>query len=120
MKRNQRIDLLRGLAMLMVVFGHTLTGCTANSEETFLFNVIWALQMPLFMVISGYVTKYSTIPTSLSALLRFFLRKTVAYLLPWVVWTFGVWGLLFGETAFFDLPWLLYHMDSGYWFLFSL
>ena len=42
--RNPTIDILRGIAMLMVVLGHTMTGCTINAENSFLFNVIWTLQ----------------------------------------------------------------------------
>ena len=57
--RNQFVDIMRGIAMLLVVLGHTMTGCTANSQSSFLFNIIWSLQMPLFILISGYVTKYS-------------------------------------------------------------
>ena len=29
--------------MLLVVLGHTITGCTIGSHQTFLFNVIWLL-----------------------------------------------------------------------------
>ena len=43
-QRNQTIDILRGIAMLLVVLGHTMTGCTVNSQDSFLFNVIWTLQ----------------------------------------------------------------------------
>ena len=57
--RNQFVDIMRGIAMLLVVLGHTMTGCTADSQKSFLFNIIWSLQMPLFILISGYVTKYS-------------------------------------------------------------
>lgn len=27
-KRNQFVDIMRGIAMLLVVLGHTMTGCT--------------------------------------------------------------------------------------------
>lgn len=104
----------------MVILGHTLTGCTVNSEETFLFNAIWALQMPLFMLISGFVTQYSATPCSVRDLLRFVLRKSVSYLFPWLVWTVFIRGFLFGQKNYLDIPWLVFHMDSGYWFLFSL
>ncbi|MCD7771860.1 MAG: acyltransferase family protein [Oscillospiraceae bacterium] len=57
--RNKNVDILRGIAMLMVILGHTMTGYTENSQDTLLFNIIWTLQMPLFILISGYVTKYS-------------------------------------------------------------
>ena len=35
-----------------------MTGCTVGAEESFLFNIVWSLQMPMFILISGYVTKY--------------------------------------------------------------
>ncbi len=57
--RNQFVDIMRGIAMLLVVLGHTMTGCTTGVEEIFLFNIVWSLQMPLFILISGYVTRYS-------------------------------------------------------------
>ena len=31
-KRNEFVDVMRGVAILLVVLGHTTTGCTANSE----------------------------------------------------------------------------------------
>ena len=58
-QRNQSVDILRGIAMLFVVLQHTISVCTVNFEDTFLYNMIWSLQMPLFFIISGYVTRYS-------------------------------------------------------------
>lgn len=118
--RNKTIDILRGIAMLMVVLGHTMTGCTINAENSFLFNVIWTLQMPLFILISGYVTKYSRPITSGKAWGKFVCKKTFAYLMPWVVWTFVIRGLLFKQTLYLNVKYILFHMDSGYWFLFTL
>lgn len=118
-ERNTAVDVLRGIAILMVVLGHTMSGCTVNSEDTFLFRIIWSLQMPLFMLISGYVTKYSRPIVSGKALLRLLKKRSLAYLIPWIVWTVGVRGFLLGESNYL-IPWLLWHMDSGYWFLFSL
>ncbi len=118
--RNQTVDILRGIAMLLVVLGHTLTGVTENSEESFLFNVIWTLQMPLFMLISGYVTKFSRPVDSGKGFLKFLGKKTLAYLVPWAIWTFLVRGVIFGYKQFLNVKWILYHMDSGYWFIFAL
>ena len=118
--RNPTIDILRGIAMLMVVLGHTMTRCTSNAENSFLFNVIWTLQMPLFILISGYVTKYSRPITSGKAWGKFVCKKTFAYLMPWAVWTFVVRGLLFKQTLYLNVKYILFHMDSGYWFLFTL
>ena len=117
MMRNKIVDIIRGFAMLLVVLGHTLSGSTANFNDTFLFQVIWTLQMPLFIIISGYVTKYSKPLTARDKLWVFVKKRTLAYILPWAVWSFVIRGLIFQQTNYLDIKWLLWHMDSGYWFL---
>ena len=111
---------MRGLAMLLVVLCHTMTGCTTGSEESFLFNVVWSLQMPLFILISGYVTRYSRSINTGVELWLFIKRRTLAYMLPWVVWSFLVRGVVFGQYNLLNIKWLLWHMDSGYWFLVTI
>lgn len=115
--RNQFVDMMRGIAMLLVVLGHTMTGCTVDSQQSFLFNVIWSLQMPLFFLISGYVTKYSRTISDGKGLWKYVTRRTVAYMLPWAVWSFAVRGVVFGQKEFLNIRSLLWSMDSGYWFL---
>lgn len=116
-ERNQFVDIMRGIAMLLVVLGHTMTGCTVDSQKSFLFNIIWSLQMPLFILISGYVTKYSRTISDGKGLWKYVKRRTVAYMLPWAVWSFLVRGIIFGEKGFLNVKHLLWNMDSGYWFL---
>lgn len=115
--RNQFVDIMRGIAILLVVLGHTMTGCTANSQKSFLFNIIWSLQMPLFILISGYVTKYSCPISDSQGLWKYVKRRTIAYMLPWAVWSFVVRGIIFGQDGFLNIRNLLWSMDSGYWFL---
>lgn len=119
-KRNLFVDIMRGIAMLLVVLGHTMTGCTTNSQESIIFNIVWSLQMPLFVLISGYVTKYSESINDSSALKKFVTRRTYAYLLTWIVWSLLVRGLLWGQHDFWNLKYMLWHMDSGYWFLVTI
>ena len=116
-KRNQFVDIMRGIAMLLVVLGHTMTGCTVDSQKSFLFNIIWSLQMPLFILISGYVTKYSRPISDGKGLWKYVKRRTIAYMLPWAVWSFVVRGIIFGQDGFLNVRSLLWNMDSGYWFL---
>ena len=78
-KRNQFVDIMRGIAMLLVVLGHTMTGSTINSQSSFLFNVIWTLQMPLFILISGYVTRYSKELENKSELIFYLKKRTFSY-----------------------------------------
>ena len=59
MQRNISVDIIRGFAMMLVVLGHTISVMTTNFEDSFIFQFIWTLQMPLFILISGYVTRYS-------------------------------------------------------------
>ena len=77
--RNQFVDIMRGIAMLLVVLGHTMTGCTVDSQQSLLFNIVWSLQMPLFILISGYVTKYSCTIWNVKGLFKYIKRRTVAY-----------------------------------------
>lgn len=115
--RNKSVDAIRGFAMLMVVLGHTITGVTTHYEQSFIFQVIWTLQMPLFIIISGYVTKYSKPIDSKKKLWNFIKKRTLAYMFPWLIWTIVVRGMIFGQTTYLNVRYILWHMDSGYWFL---
>lgn len=119
-ERNTHVDIMRGVAILLVVLNHTMTGCTSNSQDSFLFNIVWSLQMPLFILISGYVTRYSKRISSGGMLWSYVKRRTMAYLLPWTVWTFLVRGVLLGRVEYFNPKSILWNMDSGYWFLISI
>lgn len=119
-ERNSHVDIIRGIAILLVVLGHTMTECTLNSQDSFLFNIVWSLQMPLFILISGYVTRYSKKISSGGMLLSYVKRRTMAYLLPWTIWTFLVRGVLLGRVEYFNLKTVFWNMDSGYWFLISI
>ena len=103
--------------MLMVVLGHTISGCVTEYSDTILFQAIWTLQMPLFIIISGYVTRYSHPIINGVELWRFVKKRTLAYLLPWLIWSIIVRGMVFGQSSFLDFKYILWHMDSGYWFL---
>lgn len=118
--RNSTIDIIRGFAMLLVVFWHTITGCVSEYSNSLLSQAIWTLQMPLFIVISGYVTRYSRPLVDCSVLWKFIKKRTLAYLLPWAVWTIVVRGLIFGQSNMLNIKNLLWHMDNGYWFLVTI
>lgn len=118
--RNAYIDIIRGLTILLVVLGHTMTGSTSNSQNSFLYNIIWSLQIPLFFLISGYVTKFSKAADTVLELLKIIIRRSISYILPWIVWTFIIRGIVFDNKEFLNLYFILWNLDSGYWFLFSI
>lgn len=118
--RNEKIDIVRGFAILLVVMGHTLSSI-AGATDTFFYNVIFAVQMPLFMIISGYITIYSKPIIGITDFLKKIRRRTVALLLPWIVWTLIRYFLSGSEQSFGEyIVYILNNMDAGYWFLVSL
>lgn len=123
-QRNASIDYIRGIAILLVMLGHTVSNNgISDFSDSGLYKIIFALQMPLFMLVSGYVTKYTSTLDTGRNLLSFFGRRSLGYLLPWGVWTFfrgfafGGWTLGTLKPEIYSLFW---NMDSGYWFLISL
>lgn len=120
MERNEIVDVVRGIAMLLVVLGHTITGTVLGDSDSILFKIIWSLQMPLFFIVSGYITRYSKPLITGSSLRRFIKKRSCAYLIPWVIWTIGIRGLILNQSNFLNIKYLLWHMDTGYWFLVSL
>lgn len=118
--RNITVDVIRGFAMLLVVMEHTLSGTVSEYSDSLLFQITWTLQIPLFIIISGYVTRFSRSLVDGKGLGAFIKKRSLAYLLPWVVWTILVRGLIFGQLEFLNIKHLLWHMDSGYWFLVTI
>lgn len=117
--RNLAVDTLRGIAILFVVLGHTIACSVNNANQSVLLNIIWTIQMPMFFLISGYVVRYSRGIIDGKTFADHIKRRTITYLWPWVVWSAIIKGFLLGNRDFLNISWLAWHMDSGYWFLFS-
>lgn len=84
-KRNDFLDLLRGVAILIVVLGHAIQ---ANYISGRFLSIIWervilAFQMPLFFAVSGYVLGFS-FPNSKPQ--KFLLSKVYRLLIPYIAW----------------------------------
>ena len=104
------VDNLRGLLILIVVLGHCLqyTGC--NIQENVLYNAIQSFQMPLFMLVSGFVS------TKDSYSLGWLAKRNKRLLIPFVVGTF-IMSLTVREGSM--LEYYLYPL-KGLWFLWVL
>lgn len=60
--RNRQIDLLKGIAVFLVLWGHCLQYMSLGSfdyYENFMYRIIYSFHMPLFMAISGYLFYFS-------------------------------------------------------------
>lgn len=61
-QRNQFLDILRGLAIVLMVFGHCIQYGNGTELiksngffENIIFSLIYSFHMPLFMILSGYL-----------------------------------------------------------------
>ena len=55
-QRIEYFDLLKGIAIFLVVMGHALTMCIRGIDAAFLFKLIGQVHMPIFFFISGFLT----------------------------------------------------------------
>lgn len=82
--RNSIIDIVRGIAIIIVVLGHALQASHGGTGNA-LHNVILLFQMELFFVVAGFVSAYSKEDNVCRSLKRKFLRLAV----PYLVWVAG-------------------------------
>jgi fucose 4-O-acetylase-like acetyltransferase len=56
MNRDERLDALKGLLMVLVVLGHVMGTCGTGQLRGYVGTYIYWFHMPLFILISGYFT----------------------------------------------------------------
>lgn len=87
-KRNEYLDIVKGIAMILVFLGHAIQQADAiNCYDNIIFDVIYSFHMPLFMLVSGYLfwNSYVKNKNSIDTLV---LKRTRSLLLPLI--TFSV------------------------------
>ena len=61
--RNNFIDIIKGVAIFLMLWGHVIQYCVAKTNidfyENWVFKFIYSFHMPLFMLVSGYLFFYS-------------------------------------------------------------
>ena len=114
--RMKNIDCLKGIAILLVVLGHSIQYLYGN-EVAFhnrLFNYIYSFHMPLFMFISGFVSYKIYVSWDN-------IKKRAYQLLPPFFICPLIASLLFeGKFEINSFLRLLKNPDSGLWFLYVL
>lgn len=78
MKRIEEIDIAKGIAIIMVVLGHSY------SMENGLTQLIYSFHMPFFFIVSGilYRIQYDTN----GRIIFRYKKKAKVLLLPWIIW----------------------------------
>lgn len=56
MQRDQRLDTVKGLLIILVVIGHSIENFVfqCDTTATLVYNAIYSFHMPLFVLLSGY------------------------------------------------------------------
>ncbi len=114
-KRDEGLDAVKGFAILLVMLGHCIV--LNNLSDPYLYDAIVAIQMPLFMAVSGFTAGGGAFgkPDLKKESARFG-RRTVSYLLPFFSWLF----LTHITNPLAELKLQLFALDRGLWFLMTL
>ena len=103
--RDARIDTLKGILILSVVFGHFFTHDSSDSlASEILSNFIYSFHMPLFVFVSGYFTNNRTVVKGSLRLLE----------------TYVVFQLIKGIWYHYSALWLLIMPGPMLWYLIAL
>ena len=126
-KERGFIDLTKGLAIFLMLYGHCIQYCVAGSDvdffENVVFKTIYSFHMPLFMLISGYLFFFSFSRYSMGELL---IRRVQGLAHPIVFGGFLMFlltdvveGLMNGNfLEIFSGNWL--NKLTSLWFLWSI
>lgn len=84
---DPQIDVSKGILIFFVVLGHYLELCGNNPSRLYLHNAIYLFHMPMFIAISGYLSKAKKPKTfwnqQVKLLETYFVFQTIHYL-PWL------------------------------------
>lgn len=117
--RDIKVDIIRGCAAILVVIGHVMQRFQ-NCTDSILFNVIFSIQMPLFMMVSGYVRNYSKMINSAKGFCLHIKKRLKNIMLPWLCWSLIACLILWKMPIKTYARATVFHMEMAFWFLFSL
>lgn len=113
-ERNQNIDAIRGIAAILVMFGHCIV--LNGMQDGLIYDMIKSVQMPLFMLVSGYLVSLMGKIDSFRELKRSIIKRAAGCLLPFLVWILILHPFSFLKS----LKETLFQIDKGLWFLMVL
>lgn len=116
--RDISLDAVKGFAILLVMLGHCIV--LNGLADPYLYDAIAAVQMPLFMAVSGYLAGQkhgeSGQKPDLKSRAKTFGKRSVTYLVPFFVWMI----IVSFPHCLQELKTELFHLDYGLWFLATL
>lgn len=121
-ERNRHLDAVKGFAILVVMLGHCIG--RNNMDDPYINDAIKTIQMPLFMMVSGYLAGMGKKEvTDGTIFLKKLSKRAISYLLPFFSWVVVVSLLRAPEeiqNPFIQIWDVLFHIDHGLWFLMTL
>ena len=116
--RNKELDILKGLLIIIVVIRHVFQVVALDTDVDYLSNLMTIVEMPLFILVSGYFVGKSLL-TQNKELLGVIKKKTIAYLIPFLSYYF-IFKMLFSPISEWNgmVIALIHNITHGLWFLF--
>ena len=113
-QRNSSLDAVKGFTILLVMLGHVLVLNEIN--DPYIYDGIKAVQMPLFMMVSGYLCGRSGKIQDIRGYGRMVGRRALNYMMPFFAWTlvFHLDDFTWAFPAYLEQP------ERGLWFLVTL
>lgn len=116
--RDISLDAVKGFAILLVMLGHCIV--LNGLADPYLYDSIAAVQMPLFMAVSGYIAglkKPEAVERpDLAKRAAVLGKRSISYLVPFFSWMF----IVSFPHCLKELKTELFHLDYGLWFLATL
>lgn len=107
------LDSMKGILIFLVILGHAIQFTSQEYEDNFMFKFIYSFHMPLFLMISGYLTYRKKHDNRMIA------KRARQCLVPFIIWAFAL-PLLEGQIDLWRSWKILQYPDKGLWFLYHV
>ena len=119
-KRIDALDLLKSLAIFLVIWGHVIQHCLqSNPVDEPVYRFIYSFHMPLFMVLCGLFS-WNSMKMDFWGMLK---KKTLTILFPCIVWggiiflAVGAVYIVESKTGSLSISLFANLVLTSYWFL---
>lgn len=113
-ERNTSLDAMKGFAILLVMIGHVLILNKIN--DPYIYPLIEAVQMPLFIMISGYISGMKLPIDTILEWKRTISKRAISYVVPFFTWLL----LKQWDNLVIGFRNTIIRLDRGLWFLMTI
>lgn len=113
-QRLHYLDALKGILIILVILGHSIQYQIKDYQHDALFRVIYSFHMPLFFLISGFLTFKGRYDSHLVK------KRFVQCIIPFISWAIFLPIFESCECDWNRTIKILTYPDNGLWFLYNL